>query len=289
MNIPEKKFEDHEDHTFPLSIYRLGIAEELPPHYHDNFEILFVKAGEMNITIGSETYHARKGSIFFVNMYQVHSAVSKEKKRCVFYAIVFDKSILDMINTNNYYIEYIKPFIDGQERFPGNISFDSDLYFEIRSSLDLMLEEYKSKELAYEIFIKTAIERLFASLVRHSKVLTENTSNKLSITEKYLLDMLYIYIQKNYMKPITLDDISSYLKINKYYFCRLIKKLTGRSYTQFLNMYRIRQSEILLRTSTLTIGDISERSGFQNLSYFNRIFLKYTGSTPSKLKKSMKT
>ena len=197
MNIPEKKLEDHEDHTFPLSIYRLGISEELPPHYHDNFEILFVKAGEMSITIGSKTYLAEKGSIFFVNMYQVHSAVSKEKKRCVFYAIVFDKSIFDMINTNIYYIEYIKPFVDGQERFPENISFDSDLYADIRSSLELILDEYKRKDLAYEIFIKTAIERLYASLVRHNKILTENVSNKLSIANKDLLDMLYTYIKEN--------------------------------------------------------------------------------------------
>ena len=285
MYQPVKKIEDHEDISFPLSIYKLSHKIGLLPHYHDNFEIIYIKKGELTISIGQNSYHAKEGSIYFPNTYQVHSTNSIAGKKCIFYAIVFDGRILDMINTNSYYSYFIRPFIDGSIRLPESISQENSIYPELKDSVDMMIKEYYSKKLAYEIYLTTSIERIFASLIRLRSLDNNTIDNKFSFTYKKLLDDLMKYIEKRYTDEITLDDISSYLNINKYYFCRVIKKLTGKSFIQLLNMYRVKQAEMLLKDPMITVYEIAERSGFRNLSYFNRIFLRYTGSIPSKSRK----
>ncbi len=280
------RYEKHKNDRFPLSIHncRVDSQASLFPHYHDNFELIFVKSGKLNIRIGDRKYAADDNSILFANMYQVHSASAINGMPAMFYAIVFDKKILETININDYYIDYIKPFIDGSQRFPEHIEKGSGLYYAVKSSIELIIEEYGKKELAYEIFIITAIERLFASFVRYGKTLHNSLHEKHSQMNKELLDSLLLYMKENYHKTIMLEDISSNLNINKYYLCRLIKKLTGKTFTQLLNMYRVRQAEFLLKSSAIPVYEVAEKSGFSNISYFNRIFLKYTGLTPSRLR-----
>ena len=88
------------------------------------------------------------------------------------------------------------------------------------------------------------------------------------------------YINSNYKRNITLDDISSYLNINKYYFCNIFKKQTGKTYSQFLNYVRINKSKNLLSQDDLSILDIALSVGFNNQNYYSMVFKKHTNKTP---------
>ncbi|MCF6308445.1 MAG: AraC family transcriptional regulator [Flavobacteriaceae bacterium] len=77
----------------------------------------------------------------------------------------------------------------------------------------------------------------------------------------------------NFQKPITLDRISEEAAMTKNAFCKYFKKRTNKTYTTFLNELRIEKACSLLQTNTEhTIAEIAEKSGFQNISNFNRKF-----------------
>ncbi|NLM04455.1 MAG: helix-turn-helix transcriptional regulator [Clostridiales bacterium] len=90
------------------------------------------------------------------------------------------------------------------------------------------------------------------------------------------------HIEKNYSEPLTLDDMAKYLNLNKCYFSDLFKRETGKTYSRFLNEFRIKKSKILLENTNLSVLEVALAVGYNNQNYFNMIFKKLTNTTPLK-------
>lgn len=88
------------------------------------------------------------------------------------------------------------------------------------------------------------------------------------------------YIEENYHENITLESISNTLYLNKCYFCTLFKEQTGKSFSNYLNEIRIDKSKELLKNKKLSILEIAHAVGYNNQTYFNSLFKKYTNITP---------
>lgn len=88
------------------------------------------------------------------------------------------------------------------------------------------------------------------------------------------------YIKSNYTRKIKLTDISSELHVNPTYFSALFSQEMGRPFTDYILELRISKAKDLLRNTNMDIVDISGASGFENQSYFTKIFRKRTGQTP---------
>lgn len=88
------------------------------------------------------------------------------------------------------------------------------------------------------------------------------------------------YINTYYHQPLRLEEVASHFHLNKCYFCTILKKETGKTFSQLLNEARINKSKELLCTSQLSILDIALAVGFNNQNYFNITFKKLTGITP---------
>lgn len=90
------------------------------------------------------------------------------------------------------------------------------------------------------------------------------------------------YTKNNYHKDLSLDYISSYLNLNKCYFCDLFKKETGKTYSRFLNEVRIEKSKSLLLNTNLSVLEVALSVGYNNQNYYNMSFKRLTGITPLK-------
>jgi len=88
------------------------------------------------------------------------------------------------------------------------------------------------------------------------------------------------YISQNFSLQITLDDIAGIVHLNPAYFSTMFKASTGSSFKEYLNMIRIEDSKRLLANTDYSIIDIALATGFENQSYFSKVFKKYTGLTP---------
>lgn len=102
------------------------------------------------------------------------------------------------------------------------------------------------------------------------------------------IDIIFNHVRKNFTKQITLDEISEKVSMTVPAFCRYFKKVTNKTFTQFVNEFRIVHATKLLAENPTSITDICFESGFNNFSHFNKLFKKFTGKSPLKYRNEMK-
>jgi len=103
-----------------------------------------------------------------------------------------------------------------------------------------------------------------------------NTDGYSNITKSVI-----VYIEKYYMKRISIDEIAEILSYNKSYLCTLFKKETGITINDYLNLIRINEMTHFLSFTNMTIATLCHTCGFQSASHFNRTFKQFMGVSPS--------
>ena len=94
------------------------------------------------------------------------------------------------------------------------------------------------------------------------------------------------YIRNNYMKRIIMDDIAKNVGLSVSYISRIFKKEMGYSLITFLNKVRIDNAKILLLENNIPLVEVAYLCGFEDQTYFNKVFKKLTGFTPGKFRES---
>lgn len=94
------------------------------------------------------------------------------------------------------------------------------------------------------------------------------------------------YIDKNFNKKISLNDISERFFINPYYFSQLFKRKTGETYNNYITGLRVSRARRLLEETDLNIYEICEMVGYSDTNHFNKIFERRMGVKPSEYKKN---
>ncbi|AOT70617.1 response regulator transcription factor [Geosporobacter ferrireducens] len=131
----------------------------------------------------------------------------------------------------------------------------------------------------------SSIDCLFGELVEHI-----TASLTVIAGEKYHNNLKQIkqarkYIEENYMKNITLEDLGAHIGFNPSYFSSLFKKETGTSFIEYLSKIRIEKAKDLLRESDLRIQDVCLMVGYNDAKYFTKSFIKHTGLKPNEYRK----
>jgi YesN/AraC family two-component response regulator len=92
------------------------------------------------------------------------------------------------------------------------------------------------------------------------------------------------YISKNYANSLTLELVANQVHLNPTYFSTLFKQSTGSSFKEYLNMVRVEESKRLLSNTDYSLIDIAIATGFEDQSYFTKVFKRYTGLTPKQFR-----
>lgn len=95
-----------------------------------------------------------------------------------------------------------------------------------------------------------------------------------------------VYIEKNFMNPLSLDEVAQVNAMSRYHFSRIFKLKTGFSFKDYINAKRIQRAKYLMENEDMNITEAAFAVGYNDLSYFSRVFQKREGLSPSKFKKT---
>lgn len=255
---------------------------QYPLHWHNAVELVYNEVGLCRLKVSGSQISLSNGDFLLIPAGEIHEIIecSKNGKR---FFIQFNITSLDGFGG----INHIKPFMEKL------LKISRDGHSQLQSSLEKcaleLIDEYEKKDYAYALSLNA---RLFDIIVIISRYLAEESGyagaahrpkKRAAIGQ---INEAFEYIQNNYPSDITLKDVSSSVGFSEYHFSRLFKDYTGMTFLSFLNSYRIKQAEKLLRQSDKPILDIALESGFNSLTTFNRIFKKYKGCSPTFYRKA---
>lgn len=123
------------------------------------------------------------------------------------------------------------------------------------------------------------IPELLMTLCRCEDVETFGVRQRQSETDKRA-ERLMIYCVCNYMKNISISSAARHIGVNKSTVCRIVKERFGVTFTSYVNGLRLRQASYLLEATDSAISTIVYECGFNNISYFNKLFKEEYGVTP---------
>ena len=126
---------------------------------------------------------------------------------------------------------------------------------------------------------------LMAEMANLGDAVRISSISKLSSTEKRL-EKIRIYVRCNYARPITIEEIASYVGMNRTAFCAFYKKEKGKTFITDLNEFRLEMAAGLLKGHPeIPVSEIAEAVGFGSLPHFVRSFTKWKGVSPGKWRK----
>ena len=137
----------------------------------------------------------------------------------------------------------------------------------------------------FEQFIEViSLFQLLATTKEVSYLHEKPFDNLYNNKEQMRLKVVYKFIETNFQRTITIQEMAELTHLSKAAFCRYFKKMTRLTFIEFLNQYRIEQAKRLLKEDK-NVTETCYECGFESLSYFNRIFKKVVGENPLEFKK----
>lgn len=280
----------HGDAMFPLEVHIFNtdvrLNERINCHWHDELEFLVITEGGADFHINERTYRIFEGDMLFVNSNLLHSATSIENMPCSFFAVVFSPALLGGYSNDIIQQKYIAPILKADISFPECIKPTKEHGEQIISLLSEIKNLYFEKGNACELRIKTKLYEIWYLLLSVSectdKIEVKNNSYRISRIKSILE-----YISERYSQKITLSELSSAFSMSEGQFCRFFKSMVKLSVVNYINSYRINESAVLLQKTDKEIGEIACLVGFNNISYFNKIFRAYMHCSPTEFRNAL--
>ncbi len=268
INIVDDQFFDHKSQLMYISHSKYGSDWKSLKHFHPFTEIFFVLNGRGKFTVENKTFPIKENDLIVVSPNVYHYENSQEDEPLE-YVVLGVKNLLFQIDEINPHFIY------------QNFNKDSG---DIRYYFSHLLVESKNKEIGYDTVCQKLLELLLLKIIRKLNIQLHSHQSSLPIRRE--IKMICQYIDQNYANNITLESLAQYMKMNKYYMSHEFKKYMHISPIQYLIERRIKECQSLLRTSSLSISEISEAVGFSSQSYFAQIFKKTLGLTPLQYRQS---
>lgn len=273
FDYKEKK--THGTFDFPIAFYHVTPNHpryDMPYHWHTECEIIRILDGEFELTINNEKFLATKGDIVFIHDGMFHGGTPHN---CIYECVVFDMNIL--LKQNHVCTKHIQNIVNQKKIIYPLLSKHSK---KVKSCCNTLFESIKNKGNGYEFFIQGSLYYLIGIILNNR--LYEDKINNTKITQEKILNFKNVLslIETEYQSPITLDNLSKSAGMTPKYFCKFFYQMTGKTPIEYLNYYRVECSCYQLITTNYSITEIALNCGFNDVSYFIKIFKKYKNTTP---------
>jgi AraC-like DNA-binding protein len=271
------------DSFFPILCYNDDLnGYDVPWHWHDELELLIVTEGEIVAAEEQEEYVIKKGDGFFVNSGFLHAMWNKNTGPCRIHSMVFSTRLLsgpDLI----LYEKYIAPVLRNSSIRSIVFSQKNKVHKRILEKIEQAWELCRDEPEGYEWEVRNLLSEVIF-LIWKNMPETREENHVYEVRRERIKQML-IFLQENYMNPVTLDDLAQQASISESEVIRCFSSVLKTTPIQFLKDYRMTKGAELLKSTNDSVTSIAGRCGFADTSYFIRSFNKKYGCTPGMYRK----
>ena len=255
---------------------------DFPLHYHEEFELNFLSnARGVKRIIGDHTEQINDLDLVLLGSNLPHGWFDPagECKGVREITIQFHRDLFDDKFLRRNQLSFIRSLL---ERSGRGIQFSRETMEAIRPRLEALVQKggFDSVLELLSILHDLSTSRNMRTI--SNATFTDDTINYNSRR----IEKAFEFMHTNFDKDVPLADVAKVVNMTEVAFSRFIKKRTGKTFVESLNEIRLGQASRLLIDTTQTIAEVSYKCGFNNLSYFNRIFRSKNGCTPREFRQN---
>ena len=269
----------HETAARPFSIHHTEVGGEnanaLYLHCHPEAEFYYLEEGDVTFFVEEQTFELHAGDAMFIPPNLVHHASKADGMPCSYWALVFS-------------LDWLSGYLGGEGNLYVNTLLDhrQEAIMAIRAGANSeILERLKHIRYYADRPIQEYELRLLGELMISIQEIYNVVSAKVRYNERTDAARLGVqkgidYVMAHYDESVTLDALVECSGYSESHFCHRFKSATGYTPFAYLNRVRVIKAAELLVTTNEKITSIASKCGFDNISYFNRVFRKQMHMSP---------
>lgn len=262
---------------FPLKIVekRHGADTTPPAHVHDCRELLYIVEGSGAIAIGEHEYPVIRADCIVLKANESHRIIDSADRPIHLYAIYFADALFTPAEQNVFF-----PIFDSLPPAERVISSSASPFLSRANSLikDMLFEQANASA-DRPLIAKAYLSEIIVGMLRHVRAASADGENAgISPTERKvrtLADFLSRYCHRRN----SIEAMAALVPLGKRQFSRIFFRVTGKNFKEYLNHARIEKAKASLSDGADIVAACFE-AGFEDVSYFYKVFKKETGLTP---------
>ena len=252
-------------------------------HYHPEIELVFVNGGSGKRQIGSHISYYSDGDLVLIGSNLPHCGFTDEKTGNKNEIVI--QMPADFLGSEFLNIPELKNIQQLFQKAKGGIAFGKETIQKIAPIIDEMGNRSNFDRLLRMIRI---LNDLGVSN-EYTILNADGFALELQVQDNDRINVVFNYVKDHFQEPIQLETVSNMVSMTTPSFCRYFKKITNKTFTNFVNDYRLVHASKLLSENTKSITEICFESGFNNFSHFNKSFKAFTGKSASQYRQELKS
>ena len=252
-----------------------------PEHTHDYVEMIYMCCGSTGHVINGNHVILREGEILLLNQKAVQEIYpAGEKDIAVNFIILpefFGQVLRLMGEEKNLLRDFVVDCLTGESAEPGYMHFKVGDILPIQNLLENLIWTIWNKQPNKRSINQVTMGLLFLQLMNHIERMETNEENS---SRRLMIDVLG-YVEEHY-RDGELNELAELLHYDVYWLSKEIKRQFGRNYTDLVQEKRLNQACYLLENTGMSVLEIGLAVGYDNSSYFHRIFREQYDMTPRK-------
>ena len=283
MYFELKENKPHGTKDDPFSTYHIenaGRSFQIPVHWHDEFEIIYVRSGFLTVSISGESYIGKTGEAFVVSPGNLH-LMGSQSGTVDYYTFLFPLKYISFRTDDMLDEKLLEPLNSGHLMICPRVKDTA------KELCDQLIEIYMAKKdeseskIATQVRTKIILLQFILEMWKKGFVIENDTSGRNTV-EKEMVS----YIQQNFTGKISLREFGEQFHLSEKYISRYFKEHFHITLSQYVTYLRLEHAKQLLQDTDIPVTDVAMQSGYQNVSYFIRSFQKAYAVSPLKYRKN---
>lgn len=258
-----------------------------PRHTHNYIEVIYMCSGSTHHVIDGKDVFLQEGEVLLLNQKAVQEIYPAGMDDVAVNFIVlpefFDCGLKMMGEEKNLLRDFVIDCLKGENGAAGYIHFKVADILPIQNLLENLIWSIWHRQPNKRSINQITMGLLFLQLMNYTDRMETGFGNR----QQGVTISVLGYVEEHY-RDGELSKLARLLHYDLYWLSREIKKITGKNYTELVQEKRLNQAVYLLEHTTMSVMDIGMSVGYDNISYFHRIFQKRYGMTPRKYRVTKK-
>lgn len=259
-------------------------------HWHDEIEALRLNSGTLSIQLEDRELVLHEGQSVVIMPKHVHHFEPHPNEVCDFDLFILHPSFLFGHDKASLNAKYLAPLLVSKDKYFYCLDMSAEWHREASVMIDRIIQYNQERSYGYELYTKGILCELWLLFLQQLSVSERFVQKAQPTLPSSRVRNAILYIEAHYAEAVTLEEIADSIHVSKSECCRSFKRSLNMTPFEYLMKFRIYSAASKIAANDPVASSISSLAaavGFNNTSYFNKVFRGFLGCTPTQYRKDL--